>query len=270
MRHLRTGLALSAFALLLPASSWASPRPLPFTYGTATNGKGESEIEQYVDLVPLYARDAQTGTPVRYLASQLQTELEYGLTDSLELGLYVTATPHLGDAFTSYPVLTEANGSKQRLRYRLADEGDWPVDVAVYGEVVENEREFELEAKLILQRRLGDWLLAGNLSAEYEIYYAGRREVVLDPSLGVTYQATPSVFPGLEYWVRGEINTLDPGDRDFNDGPHQYLGPTLRVSLSRMFITAGAYLRLDDFGHHLQVGDAFGDSWYRMVVGISL
>ena len=36
------------------------------------------------------------------------------------------------------PNMPEGTGVKQRLRYRFADAGRWPIDVAVYGEVVEN------------------------------------------------------------------------------------------------------------------------------------
>ena len=54
---------------------------------------------------------------------------------------------------------------KQRLRYKLADTGVWPIDVSLYGELVENEREFELEAKVILQRRLGIARIMANVTA---------------------------------------------------------------------------------------------------------
>ena len=89
-----------------------------------------------------------------HLASQFQVEIEYGITDRLELGLYLTLQPVDLD-FPTAPDLGEGNGVKQRLRYRFADSGVWPVDVAVYGELTENQREIELEGKIILQRRVG-------------------------------------------------------------------------------------------------------------------
>jgi hypothetical protein len=46
------------------------------------------------------------------------------------------------------PAMPAGTGIKQRLRYRFADAGRWPIDVALYGEVTENDREIELEAKV--------------------------------------------------------------------------------------------------------------------------
>src|SRR6516225_8322832 len=116
--NLRLPLAASAFvaaALLAPAAR-ATPRPLPFTYTTETLGKGELEIEQFADLTPLRARAASSGEDVWYAATQFQTELEYGITDRLELGLYFVVVPTPA-GLTSTGEMTEATGVKQRLRY---------------------------------------------------------------------------------------------------------------------------------------------------------
>ena len=176
--------------LLLPGTAAATPRPLPFTYLYETLPKGTVEVEQYADYTPLKVRDAN-GNPVFYGASQLQTEFEYGISDRLELGLYVTFVPSSG-SYTNVPSLTEGNGLKERLRLRLAEAGDWPVDVSLYGELVENERDFELEAKIILQRRIGDFRIAANLwgEREYERFDTHQGNWVINPTLGVTYQVT--------------------------------------------------------------------------------
>lgn len=259
-------------ALLLSArTAAANPKALPFTYGVQTNPKGQGEVETYTDLIPLKAVDAATGQTVKYLAPQFQMEFEWGLTDRLELGMYVTFAPRLGDSFSSYPKTTVGNGSKQRLRWRLADEGDWPIDVGLYGEVTENEREIELEGKVILQKRFGKLLVLSNLWVEHEFYFQGKREWVFNPTLGFQYQATPNIFPGFEAWMRAE---LEPGaeeeEADFDAGPHVYAGPTLMASLGTFFLTAGYYLRTTQFGRPLSVGDAMGASWFRLIVGFNM
>ena len=53
---------------------------------------------QTVDLVPLRAVDQATGSGTSYLSSLFQTELEIGLADRLELGLYFTFAPTYQDA----------------------------------------------------------------------------------------------------------------------------------------------------------------------------
>lgn len=271
-------LACSAVMGAHERTASAHPRPLPFTYTYPTLPKGEVEVEQYVDFDPVKATSTETGKPRFFGATQLQTEVEIGLTDRLELGLYATFVPRPQDGFTSMPVLPEGNGAKQRLRLRLAEEGQWPIDLALYGEVVENDREIELEAKVILARRLGDLHIVANLTSEFEAYFKGEKELVLDPSLGVTYQVTPAFHPGLEYWVRASFplgeEREEPGGveapRPFNDGPHHYVGPAMMFDFGRAWWSTGAYFRVSDVGHVLVPGDAFGPVWLRTVVGVGL
>jgi hypothetical protein len=262
---------LAAFSAASPAR--ANPKALPFTYGTQTNPQGQGEVETYVDMVPLRARSSTTGEVVKYLMPQLQTEFEWGISDRLELGLYVSFTPRLGDSFSSYPVSTEGNGVKGRIRYRFADEGDWPIDVGIYAEVVANDREFELEGKLLLQKRIKNLLVVSNLWLEHEFYWDGRREWVLNPTFGFQYQVHPTFFPGVEAWMRMEIPANAQADvqpKPFNFGPHVYVGPTMMVDWGRFFLTTGLYLRTTDFGRNTQAGDGFGAMWYRLIVGFQI
>jgi hypothetical protein len=247
-------LALTLSASLLSASrASANPRPLPFTYIYETLPEGETELEQYVDYTPVKALSS-SGRAVYYGASQFQTEFEYGITDRLELGLYVTFAPKPGDSYAQVPSLIEGNGIKQRLRLRVAEEGQWPLAVALYGELTE--------------KRFGDFRAVANLWAEREFYFENRRDWVLNPTAGITYQVSPTVTPGIEYWMRVEFPDPAPSPRPFNVGPHQFVGPTLMLNLGRLWWTNGVYVRLNEFGRSLQPGDAFGSVWFRTVIGV--
>jgi hypothetical protein len=264
--------SLTVFAiLLLGSAARATPKPLPFSYGVDTNPKGQGEVEQYVDLVPVFALNPLTGARTQYLASQLQTEIEYGLSNRVELGLYVTVIPQA--AGLTLPTLTEGNGAKQRIRWRLADQGDWPIDVALYGELTENDHEIELEAKVILEHRFGHLRVIANAWVEYEFYYNGVREWVLNPTVGMTYQVSPHVFPGIEYWMRAELVAVSANidfGHAFNDGPHHYIGPTMRLVFGNFFWTTGLYMRASNIGYVLNPGiDAYGPIWFRSLVGFS-
>lgn len=249
-----------------PREAHAHPRPLPFTYIYETLGKGEVEIEQYADMTPVRTLSSE-GQRVWYAASQFQTEFEYGITDRLELGFYVTYTPS-NAAYPLVPSLTNGNGLKQRLRYRLTEPGDLPVDLAIYGELAENEGEIEVEAKLIVQRHLGPLRAVGNAWVEREFYYNGEQEWVLNPTLGAVLDLAPSVQPGLEYWMRAEFG--DEERRAFNMGPHHFIGPTLLLEFGKFWWTTGAYFRLNDIHRTANVGDQFGKYWVRTVVGVPL
>jgi hypothetical protein len=266
-----------AFCFLLlwvPRAASATPQPLPFTYVYETLPEGDLEVEQYVDLTPVTVVGQQNGAPAKqyFLASQFQTEFEYGITDRLELGLYATfePTPPLG-SYAQTPTLTEGNGVKERLRLRLADEGQWPVDVALYGELVENDHEFEIEAKVILERRIGNLRIVTNLWAEREWYYINQADWVINPTLGATYQVTPMFHPGVESWLRAEFPSPSPATRTFNLGPQVYVGPTAMLNFGKLWWSTGAYIRTTDFNHSLSPGvDAFGIVWFRTVIGLAL
>jgi hypothetical protein len=272
--HKATLLTFGVAVLTTARPASANPRPLAFTYQSESLPQGAGEIEQFIDFVPLRALSSSSGNPIWYNATQFQTEIEYGLTDRLEVALYFTFVPNAGDRILAVPPLPEGNGSKQRVRYRLADPGAWPVDVALYGEIAENDREVEIEAKVILQRRLGRLRLITNLWGEREFYFDGTREWVLNPTLGATYEFNARFHLGLEGWLRAEFPDGFSGPRPFNLGPHVFVGPAFMLNLGRVWCTTGVYLRANEPGRTVMapappaVGDAFGHVWVRTVVGI--
>jgi hypothetical protein len=262
------GIGVFTFACERPAR--ATPRPLPVTYIYETLGQGEAEVEQYVDLTPVAGTQLTSAKPQTYLASQFQTEYEYGITDRLELGLYVTLTPNASNVVNNPSVMMEGNGTKQRLRYRIADEGVLPIDIGLYGEITENERYFEVEAKLILQKRFGNLRAVANLVGEHEFYYTGANDWEINPSAGLTYQITPVFQPGVEYWVNAEWPDVAVHPRPRVLGPNHYVGPTMLFDFGRIWWSTGAYLRVNDLGDTPEVADGFGSVYFRTIIGITL
>jgi hypothetical protein len=263
--------ALALGLVMVAGTAAANPRPLPFSYPYETLPQDALEIEQIVDLTPVKTRDA-TGEDRTIPRATLVTEFEYGLTSRLELAFYLQLvdTPVIGTNSS-----LQFDGIKERLRYRLADPGAWPVDVAVYGELAQLRDEFEIEAKLILQRRLGPVRLLTNLWVERELYYSGRREWVLHPTLGAAYEFGPRLALGLESWLVKEIadgdDLLPPGADTYNSGPIGYLGPTLFAQAgAHGWISLGAYTRVTQFSREARLGDYYGRFWLRVMIGIGL
>jgi hypothetical protein len=260
--------AILAVVMTRTAPSHATPRPLPFTYTADTLGKGEAEIENYVDLTPVKGTNVDTGHPVWYTAMQFQTEFEYGITDRLELGLYVAYQPQPNN-LQNTATLFEGTGFKERVRYRLADAGRWPIDIALYGELVEYETEFEIEGKIILERRFGNLRIAANAWAEEEFIYQGGEDLELNPTVGATYEIRPQFHVGVEYWMRVEFpNPSVP--RAFDLGPNQFVGPVVMFNFGKVWWSTGFYARVNDVDRAAQPGDNYGPVWVRTVVGIEL
>jgi len=262
----------------LAGTASANPRALPFTYTTDTLAPGKAELEQTVDLVPLRGL-GPTGRVDYYLPSVFQTELELGLADRLELALYFTFAPAVSTDVIAIGAakLPDSNGLKQRLRYTFAPQDEWPIDVGVYGELSENDHEFEIEAKLLLQKRLGKLRIAANLWAEYELYFAAdasgrhQRDLVLHPTLGATYELAPNLHLGIDSWLRGEYPTNPaPAMRSFGLGPEAYVGPAVMVAFEKVWWTVAIYARVTDIGHEVQPGEPYGPVWFRTMVGYDL
>jgi hypothetical protein len=281
MRHLPLGLATTTMmlAVMWSARADATPRPLPFTYTYDTLGKGESEIETYIDLTPVKAIPPLGGKSIWYTASQFQMEFEHGITDRLELGLYAAFQPSAPEGYSETATLTEGTGFKERLRWRIAEEGELPIDLALYGELVEYATEFEIEAKVILQKRFGKLRIAANAWAEREFYYAvNQQDWVLNPTVGVTYQVTPSFHAGVEYWMRVEFPDPAPTPRPFSVGPNQFVGPALMFAFGNLWWSTGIYARINDIGRTAlptngaltELPDNYGPIWARTVIGIEL
>jgi hypothetical protein len=257
------GLASSLFPLV----AQADPHPLPFSYPSSTLPRGLSEIEQYIDVTPVKTFDGFGNTRTTQLGT-LVTELEYGITDHLELGIYVAFSNAPLPGTVDTPLRFE--GLKQRLRYRFVEPGIWPVNVGVYGEISELANELEIEGKIILDRRLGRWLLIANLWGEREIYYGGRREWVANPTGGVSFQVVPAFHVGVEYWMRGEFGASVPQGQGFNAAFHHYLGPAFLLQGARVWLAVAPYIRLDEWERAGQIGDLFGRFWIRTIIGVEL
>jgi hypothetical protein len=262
-------LVVAAGSLATTAS--ANPHPLPFSYPYETLPAGKVEMEQYTDLVPVrVARENPDGTQegVYALRAALQTEIEFGITDRLEFGWYFAFRQ---GASSSTPFL-RFQGVKQRLRLRIAEEGELPVNIGLYLELAEFYDEFEVEEKILLSRRFGPLNLVVNLWVEQEYYFqTSETKFIYNPTAGFSYELSPQLMLGAEYWARGRFDGNDASDgtaeSDAPTGGRHYLGPTFLYQRGELFLSLGAYLRLDGLGESPVVNDPYGKLWFRSVIG---
>lgn len=271
---LKTSIAISLLLNAVAPPAAANPKPLPFSYLHAIQPEGAFELETYTDMTPVrVARETDDGSEaVTGVRAELQVELEVGVAEGLEFGWYFV----FRQGASGRGAAIEFKGLKQRLRWQLAPEGEWPIDVSLYGEIAELDDEIELEQKLILSKRLGAWRFAINLWFEQEYYFQDDLwKLVYHPTAGFTHELSPTVALGLEYWVRGRFddNVGAPGTAaaavDTTDPVH-YLGPTLMLVSPGPWFSLGAYVRLDGLPDAAVVGDPYGKLWFRAIVGFDL
>jgi len=153
-----------------------------------TTKKGEFEIELHNDFnMPRLTEDDG-------YSSKHQIELEYGLTDHLQLAVYEVYTWNRAQDW-------ERDMYKLEAKLRLAEAGQWPLDVALYTEYKNpngsrDDRSDAFENKVILSKNVGPWGLIYNFIFEKEINTHSDWE--FEQTAGVSYGVSPRTRVGLE------------------------------------------------------------------------
>ncbi len=156
--------------------------------------------------------------------SKHQVELEYGVLDHLQLAYYEIYT---WDRAKDW----ERDAFKIEAKVRLAEAGQWPVDLAFYTEY-ENpngpraSHSDELENKMILARDFGSWNLVGNFIFTKKLNTGSHWEY--EYTAGVSYAITPTARLGLEI----EQGLGDSGEFQFNGREPLYVIPGLYMNLT--------------------------------------
>ena len=126
-----------------------------------TTKRGEFEVEFHHDM---YFAEADNDDSYN---SKHQVEFEYGVTDHVQLAYYEVYT---WDRAKDW----ERDEFKIEAKLRLAEAGQWPLDLALYTEYKNPDghrdiRSDELENKVILSKDVGPWNLVGNFVFEKKI-----------------------------------------------------------------------------------------------------
>jgi hypothetical protein len=226
-----------AFCLiaLLATEARADRRIFGYVYPYQTLPQDTLELEHYLDAGINHWDNPDTVKQERdwtRVAWQHQFELEYGVTDHLEVALYnVFSQAPFGDF--------RYDGLKLRSRYRFAEQGQLAVDPAVYLELVYFGDKVEAEGMLILAKRVGRFEFAFNAKVE-EAYQLNDKawELELTPLLGIGYHLTNGFSVGIESMVMLE---REGGELEYVGS---YLGPALSVSTGRFYWTTAAQAQL--------------------------
>lgn len=155
----------AVFAALLvagPSAAKADPRSYVWTYEYMTVREGHAEVEYY-STTEVADADAPETSVWKH-----QVELEYGLTPKTDIAMYQNFKQSNKPASKTFSY----DGMKLRLRHRLAEKGELPVDALLYAEYVRStdlSAQGALEAKVVLAKDLGRLNLAYNQVVEFPL-----------------------------------------------------------------------------------------------------
>lgn len=224
MKHAK----ITIFSLLtLAASALAGERHFANVYETTTAAKGAIELENWVTW------ETRRGGGDNSNLWKFRHEIEYGITDRLQLGVYVANWTLTRDA--DHRNSTRYESAAAELIYRLSHPTTDALGSAVYLEIEGGHDLFALEGKLLLQKNIGRFIFAWNgvIEAEWSGHGLMERTGTLEQTLGVSYQITPQVSVG------GELVHEVSFDDWSKSGPNiLFAGPDISWRFKRGFITA--------------------------------
>jgi hypothetical protein len=255
-----------AFAAILSLVSFAASAEesmFAYVYTTDLLPQGAKEVEQWMT----WRHQKIAGT---YDQIEGRTEFEYGLTDRLQVALYLnynwTQAYHNGpfgattppEQFADFYPGPDDHFNKARLVgvsgeaiYRILSPYTDVFGLALYTEPTVGKNFFEVENKIIVQKNFLDDLL----TVAFNFTYAPEFRNLLDPAdptgtatswqeetdinyaLAVSYRFIENWSAGFEFVNEHEYNGF-VFNHESNSG--YYLGPTLHYGGERFFVTMTA------------------------------
>lgn len=151
---------IASGATLLPAH--ATDRLFTYTYEPETMPKGAAEFEQWVTWSGGRTIDVDQK---KYSRWNLREELEYGVTDNYTVSFYLnTESESFVDSLDDSHSEFKFEGVSLENKLLVLNPAEKAVGLSLYLEPSFSGDEAELEQKIILGQRHGDWKWALNLS----------------------------------------------------------------------------------------------------------
>jgi hypothetical protein len=218
--------AAAAAAGLFSSPALANERHFTYTYETAVLPTGAKELEIWT--TPRIGRDDY------FVRFDERMEFEWGLTDRLMSALYLNFSNTTADVAPEMRETEfEFEGVSSEWKYKISDPVADTLGLGVYGEVTGSTNELELEGKILLDKRIGSMLLAGNLVLEQEWEFEPEEtesEQAVEIDLAGTFMVRPGLSAGLE--VRN-VNAIHEGELEHSA---LFAGPVLAYATDTWWI----------------------------------
>ena len=147
-------------AITIVSTGFSQDRLFTYTYQSAVLNQGQHELEVYNTL--------RTGKIDYFARFDNRTEIELGLGKNLQTSFYLNITSITQAANTTLGTEHEVSFSNE-WKYKLADPVADPLGLALYGEYEIGTTEYDLEGKVIADKKLGLFDLAANAGYELEL-----------------------------------------------------------------------------------------------------
>jgi len=197
--HIKQSILIS-IVLLAIGTIQAQDRSFTYTYQSSVLNKGQRDLESW--------NTVRIGRDDFYARYDNRTEYEIGLGKSLQTSFYLnltSITQTLNE--NSGKALTTANeiGFSNEWKLKLLDPVANSLGLALYGEVGISSNEYELEGKIILDKKIGNLTIAANAvyAQEFAPVYMNNKleweiEKTIEGYLAFAYALSPKFNLTLE------------------------------------------------------------------------
>jgi hypothetical protein len=187
----------------------ATERRFTYSYEPETMPAGAMEFEQWITLRTQRTAGGEVQEK-NFNLWELREELEYGITDNYTVGLYLNMASESYQDTSVSPAADvsefDFEGLSVENRYQLFNPAEHVVGLTLYLEPSYSGDEAEIEEKIILGQRYGDWKWVLNLghATEWEEELT-EVECELEATAGVALDLNPQWSVGLEFRNHNEI-----------------------------------------------------------------
>jgi hypothetical protein len=214
----------------------ADERRFTYTYEPEVLPQGAMEFEQWVTLRTQRTKGG-TVQQGNFNKWQIREELEYGVTDRYSVSLYLNTQAESFKDFSATPPVSSSEfkftGFSLENRYMVLNPAKNPVGLTLYFEPRFSGDEAELEQKIIIGQRHGDWKWAFNISHAIEWEDdLHKREGELEFNFGLSRDLGRHWSLGLELRNHNEL----PDYRRWENTAF-FLGPALNYRQEKWWAT---------------------------------
>ena len=259
--------ALLGFLMLagVVTGAEASERYFTYSYEPETMPQGAVEFENWVTLRT--QRDDAVGQH-NYNKWQLRQEFEYGVTDNYTASFYLNESAEsftaleiddtTGDVTREHQKETSFDGVSIENRWMVLDPTTNPVGVTLYFEPRFSGDELELEEKIILGQRVGDWKWAFNISHATEwTEDFDEKEGELEFTFGLAKELNKHWILGIEFRNHNELPEYEEWENTVF-----FLGPVISYRRENWWIALTALAQV--YGKNYGSEDPDGKSSFEL------
>ena len=204
MKHLQKIIALLLFISVTVTLSKANERRFSYTYESGVLPFGAKEFEIW--------NTYRTGRDAFYRRLDQRLEFEIGLGSNVQSSIYLNNTSKMGIGNLGQKTSSYGVSISNEWKYKISDPVADPFCFALYGEWALGLDEFELEGKLIFDKKINNTLFAFNavMEKEWETEIENgeeeiKAEQIYEFDFGCSYLATPNFSCGIELRNHNEI-----------------------------------------------------------------